>query len=249
MLKYTVTLAAVAGLVFALSGSASAALEGQLGILDATTLAGNNPATGSPWELGDQYHLAFITSSGRDATSATITVYDTFVQGVADGGSSIVATAGAVSWKAMASTPTVEAKAHLGVATGTGFATFNLHSVKLADDYPDLLDQSPTWTRPFDVVLTIDETGADLSDRRTYTGSTGTLTAYTDNEMGAADNTVGIGKLIGEGGIWACGDTTADTSINPMFAMSEPLEIVPEPATAALLLIGAPLLALRRRRR
>ena len=62
--KYVLALAVVALAVFATPPQAGA-LEGQLGILTPGTLAGNNPATGAPWAVGDNYRFAFITSEKR----------------------------------------------------------------------------------------------------------------------------------------------------------------------------------------
>ena len=49
-------------------------------------IALSDPVTLVPTDLnaGETYHLVFITSTVRDATSADITVYDAFVQAAAD---------------------------------------------------------------------------------------------------------------------------------------------------------------------
>jgi hypothetical protein len=53
---------------------------GQLGILDLTANDGLNPATGNPWEIGDTYHLIFITDETTEATETEIEFYNQFVQ-------------------------------------------------------------------------------------------------------------------------------------------------------------------------
>jgi VCBS repeat-containing protein len=59
-------------------------LAGQLGVLDPTAANGGiNPETGQPWQEGDTYHLAFVTSGTRDATDPDIQTYHDFVQGAA----------------------------------------------------------------------------------------------------------------------------------------------------------------------
>ena len=63
-------------------------------------------------EPGDQYRLIFTTSAKRDATSSNIEDYNNFVQSVADS-SPEVATWG-LEWKAIASTPTVDAVTNTG---------------------------------------------------------------------------------------------------------------------------------------
>ena len=105
---------AVAGLTIALlvltTTSANAALTGELGILDEAWFAANptNPGTSAPWQDGDTYHLAFVTSTTTNATSTDIGYYDAFVQAAADA-AGIGATTG-VTWYAIASTATVDAK-------------------------------------------------------------------------------------------------------------------------------------------
>jgi len=251
MLKKTIMFAAVAGLVLAPAPAARADLAGQLGILDATVLAGNNPATGNPWQIGDQYHLAFVTSTGRDATSTVIADYNAFVQSVADGGASIVKTGGAVSWKAMVSTygpPVVNAQDNLGVSGGGGCATFRLDSVMLAPDYDEMID---AVGKPFvsGTYLTVNEAGVDTGDGRVWTGTLHDLMAETGSRgpLGDADGTAANGKIVAEGGHWCC-DTWATSTVSRMYAMSQPLQIIPEPATVILIAVGVPFLLKRSRR-
>ena len=73
--------AVLAGLF--LADSTHAATIGELGILQGSANGGINPATGNPWQTGDQYRLAFVTSGTRNATSPDIADYDAFVQSAA----------------------------------------------------------------------------------------------------------------------------------------------------------------------
>ena len=77
-------LAAALAVVLMISSSASAVLVSQLGVLDLSANGGINPATGNPWQAGDTYRLAFVTSATRNATSTDINDYNSFVQGVAN---------------------------------------------------------------------------------------------------------------------------------------------------------------------
>jgi len=258
MLKKTILFAVVAGLVLALAPAAQGALTGQLGILDATVLAGNNPATGSPWELGDKYHLAFLTSTTHNAISDDISVYNAFVQGVADGGASIVKTAGAVNWKAICSVgvastdPTVaivDARTNTGTGSGVGFPSYRLDSEMLAEDYADLFNG-------LNVRLCVDEAGVEHGNQSVWTGSNNDCLVNQqylpvpgkNGPVGDPDGQARCGKTVDEGGNFAT-DNALTSGSKVFYAFSDPLQIVPEPASAALLLIGAPLLALRRRRR
>ena len=106
--KTVLTLAAVAMAVFA--GSAQA-LEGQLGILTPGALSGNNPATGAPWAVGDQYRLAFFTSATTTAESADIATYNAWVQGLANASTAYdIGADDGVTWKVIGSTSEVDAR-------------------------------------------------------------------------------------------------------------------------------------------
>ena len=75
--------------------------------LSAGTLAVNNPATGLPWQGNDFYRYVFVTSSQRNAASNNIADYNAFVQSVAQ---SLSLGLGAVGWKVIGSTGTVDAR-------------------------------------------------------------------------------------------------------------------------------------------
>ena len=57
---------------------------------------------------GDQYRLAFVTSTTRDATSTDIADYNTFVLGVANSSAALAALS--TTWKAIGSTATADAR-------------------------------------------------------------------------------------------------------------------------------------------
>jgi len=139
-IRTVLTLAAVAMAVFA--GSAQAGpLEGQLGLLDLTkdygAGAGSNPATENPWASGDPYHLIYVTSTLRDATSTDINDYNAFVQADADA-EGIGATRG-VNWSVLGSTATVNATDNVAI-TGPVFGIYDSKYVALdAADFWDLV--------------------------------------------------------------------------------------------------------------
>ena len=110
MFKKMISIVAVAGLVLALATAAQADLVGQLGVLDEAWFAANptNPGTSAPWQAGDTYHLAFVTLGTRNGISADIGDYNTFVQGAADAAG--IGVTESVTWKAIGSTATVDAK-------------------------------------------------------------------------------------------------------------------------------------------
>ena len=59
---------------------------------------------------GDTYHLVFVTSTTRNATSTNIADYDAFVNNVADLASN--AQLGDINWKVIGSTSSVDAVNH-----------------------------------------------------------------------------------------------------------------------------------------
>ena len=68
MKKNNYTLSVLAGLALTV-GSANAALVGELGVMQPTADGGINPQTGLAWAAGDQYRLAFYTSTTRNSAS------------------------------------------------------------------------------------------------------------------------------------------------------------------------------------
>ncbi|MFK7910926.1 MAG: Ig-like domain-containing protein, partial [Akkermansiaceae bacterium] len=110
-------------------------LAGELGILDPTSANGGiNPATGVPWAEGDRYHLAFVTSGTRNATSGDIADYHAFVQAAA-----AAAGMGGATWYCVGQSyndPSRDVNAP-PMTTSTSIILAD-GVTKLADDGPDL---------------------------------------------------------------------------------------------------------------
>jgi autotransporter-associated beta strand protein len=124
--RMVLVLSAVVGLVLALSGSAQAVV----------ILVGDDPTTGNTWELGATYHLAFVTSGTRDATSPDIADYQSFVQTAAD-----AAGLGGVTWQAILQTYNDPDRNTNAPAMNTSVPIFFVDGVtKLADNGADLAD-------------------------------------------------------------------------------------------------------------
>ena len=109
---------------------------------------GGDPAMGSVpqgWALlppgldaGDKFRLLFITSGSRNATSADIADYNSFVQNAAAAGHAAVRGYSA-GFRALASTGAVDARDNTAT-TGTGVPIYWLNGNKIADNYADLYD-------------------------------------------------------------------------------------------------------------
>ncbi|PQJ27621.1 hypothetical protein [Rubritalea profundi] len=145
---------------------AFANLVGELGILNLTANGGINPNTGNPWQVGDQYRLAFHTvgSTGtRNATSNDPADYNTYVTAEAHANATLVGT----TWKAMVSvnlnsstTEALSAKvnvkdntdtADLSGGSGIGGAGFPVYAIDgttcIARNNADIWNG---WSNPFD---------------------------------------------------------------------------------------------------
>ena len=95
-----------------------------------------------PTELGagDSFRLLFIPTIGRDASSADIEVYNTWVQARAAAGHADIQ-AYSDTFRMLGSTEAVDARDNTST-TGAGFPIYWLNGAKVADDYADLYDGS-----------------------------------------------------------------------------------------------------------
>jgi len=232
--RIVLTLAAVAMAIVA--GPAQAGtLEGELGILTPGTLAGNNPATGAPWAVGDTYRFAFFTSAKTTAESADIATYNTWVQGLANATTAydIGADDGA-TWKAIGSTATVDARDNTSTnpTVETGHAIFLLDgSTLIASDYADL------WDGEIQNIIDLTEQGT-VSAHWPFTGT------YTDGTSVTGKPTsfspLGGGSDINQGNssnvtqwIWRTWTSAPVTQELQMYALSDPLVILSDPELAS----------------
>ena len=160
----TVKLWFVAVCGVAMLGVAHAELSCELGILTAATLEGNNPATGEPWQVGDQYRLVFISSTSVDPKNEAandIAYWNDAIQAIANSATSNDLSS--VSWKIIGSTESVDARDNTSTnpnVDGTGHAIFPMDgSSAFENNFEDLWDgvapQNNVW---------FDENGVALDD-------------------------------------------------------------------------------------
>ncbi len=201
--------------------------KGELGALKPWANGGINPATGNPWEVGDQYRLAFFSSATTQATSTNITTYNAFVQGLAD-----AAGLGGGTWRIIGSTETVVARDNTGTnpgVDGTGVGIFLVDgATKIADSNNDL------WDGSLDAALYVDENGTPGTYSDVWTGSNadGTGLGVGGRNLGGSTNPpdskapkVRIGRPYVTGGQWMVVYNAGPTSSKPVYALSDPLTI------------------------
>ena len=226
----------------------SAGLVGQLGILDTS---GTNPATGQPWQVGDTYHLVFVTTNTTTATSTNIADYNTFVQSEANAsglGTALWGT-GAVNWFALGSTSSVNAIDN-AVITGPAFDIY--HSLNPGDSFTGsgflATDAADFWDFNFPPSAG-GNSGNPLSN---LTGGNNNVWTGT-GPGGVASSALGAGGSSRRHwtGWWNWGPAFAtqnNADSLPMVAISQQLTVMPEPSTGLLIGLGGLLALLRRRR-
>lgn len=247
-------LSAACALALFAAPQAHSQLAGALGILDLTDNGGINPNTNNAWAVGDTYHLAYVTTATRDASSTDIADYHAFVN--TDAGTQNVTNQngdtvnlGSVNWFAVASTATNDAIDNVSF-TGSVWDIYNMlndgaaaatNDGFLAADAADFWDfQFPPSTGNNSGNPIVDLSGGN---NNVWTGT---------GEGGTADSALGDGTASARQWTgwwnWAApfNESTNDTLL-PMLAVSEELTVVPE-SSAALLIGLAGLVLLRRRR-
>ncbi len=209
-------------------------------LLSVTSIASADIITQPPGlNVGDQYHLAFVTSAWATATSTNIADYNAFVTNAANAVPELVALN--TEWFVIGSTSTVSARENTGTDVSPGLPIFLLDASKLVDDYGDLWDATidvPLNRTEIDTVLQIDRT-------KVFTG-TGTWGAIDGLPLGNSPN-VTYGYAGFTNNEWIRAANIPASGVAHFYALSAPLTAIPEPATLSLLALGG--LALMRRKR
>ncbi len=217
-------------------------LAGELGVLDpANANGGVNPATGAAWQEGDQYRLAFHTSTKRDATSTDINDYNTFVNTVADGSVAFPSLGDGDKWKVLGSTATVSARQNTGTETNDGLPIFVLDGTTLiAKDSDDMwngfsdingnairintgdINTSPHYSPYLNEEGTGDTGAVHGVNVATGTNPGGTIRT----PLGGATVNWGSSNANRTGRVWVRWDSGDPTSQWSFYALSDPLALV-----------------------
>ena len=197
-------------------------------------------------EPGDQYRLIFTTSQKRDATSRNIEDYNNFVQSVAD--SSPEAALWGLDWKAIVSTPSVDAVDNTGTdwRVEDGVPIYRVDGTLAYEDNHDLwllerFDQAHSFP------LDLDEFGRQIMPGPidpSVVVFTGTNEIGTKAPIDIDIELRGLGGVVGRTG-WANGpdpgirfaaDGDSLTAEHHFYAMSTVITTVPEPESGTFLL-------------
>ena len=189
-------------------------------------------------EPGDQYRLAFVTTTSTTAESSDIETYNAFVQATAD-----AAPLGdwGLEWKAIASTETVSARDNTNTDFGIddeGLPIFLLDGTELVRNYSALWNAGTDFIfRTFDVNDIGERIQVGQGSVIVWTGTwidgrprTGTGPNMA-GALGAMNPWVGTGDG-GSAGWFAASNRPRDLELR-MYAMSEVLTAVPEPSGGA----------------
>ncbi len=224
-----------------------------LAVVGAPSAAHALPIT-TPTDLasGDQYRLAFVTSTTTAATSSSIAYYNDFVTAAANT-QPLLAGLG-TTWSAIASTFTANAITNTGtqwMPSSLGLPIYRLDgSTRVAANYMNL------WTGYLETALRVTEAGTDASNSYVWTG-TGQGGSAWQGGLGYTGPIFGkhaVGHNFFTSGLWIrfAGFGPAWSEAYPLYAISGVLTVptsdIPEPGTLGLFGVGLAIFAVARRR-
>ena len=189
---------------------------------------------------GDEYRLIFATSGLIDATESNISVYDAHI----NNNLSAELLALGTTWKALASTATVDARVHTSTdftVNPTGVPIYNLGDQIIADTYSDLWDGTIDNNTNFDqngnpVPKPVSDTafvwtGSETNGLKMATSHLGTVGSA---QAGQADSTASS---------WLVASLGPSTLELPVYGISGILTVggataVPEPSGLSIMVLS-----------
>ncbi len=193
-------------------------------------------AQGAPYpsdlQPGARFRILFVTEAARDGTSADIADYDAFVRAEADASPSLSLLA--TNWRAVASTPTVDAKVHTGTDDGSNdIPIYRPDGVRINDGYADL------WNRYVARLAAPEVTSLGARSRydRVWSGSSVWGLVGTD-PLGAATGLARAGIPQATIYTWITANNLPQTHRYPLFGISD-VVVVPHTASETVRL-GSP---------
>lgn len=182
--------------------------------------------------LGDQYHLVFVTSGTRNATSSSLSDYNSFVQSQAQSSSLALPTA---TWKAIASTQTENAIMNVGSTSGPVYLVDA--STVVSNSIANLFDGSNLLAP----INTTQNGNVVSSFNYTWTG-TAPGGVSSDNPLGSTEPQRGDLRAT-DGQLWlTANNSLLSSSGQPFYAISGPITVTslnPLPGIWSLVKWGA----------
>jgi len=186
-----------------------------------------------------QYEIAFVTSGGTHASSSDIANYNSFVSTQALSGSGYLSdfVPNGTTWNAIISTATVAASGNA-----------NNQVIPVFDTQGDLVTSNNLYSAALQHTIAYDQLGMTHIQSYAWTGSMLDGSPQPGYTAGSADVYLGRIDSIPD---WNTGaSTSSQGGLYPLYALSSPINDVPEPATLSLLgtaLLGLGVAYLRRR--
>jgi hypothetical protein len=180
-------------------------------------------ATPPGLQAGDRFQLLFVTRDVRDADSSDIADFNAFVNSVADS-AGIGPAAADVHWFVVASTADVDARDNALVQA----PVYNMQGELLAADYADMWDGALAHAVNYD-----EQRAAILPFHFVWTGSRSDGTGFPGRELGGFP-TVESADLKRSDPGWIANSNGSPLVELHLYALSEPLFVVPEPSTLAI---------------
>ena len=190
---------------------------------------------------GDQYRLAFVSTTIRDATSTDIGDYNDHVQAAADAIPALFDLG--ATWTAIGSTATIDARDNTGTnPSSAGVPIYLLNGMRIADTNSDL------WDGSIDNAFNIFEDGSTIGSQTIWTGTGSTGIAFAGFVLGDVSGSSATGRTIATDGTWVQATNDDSTTGRRVFAISSELTVVPLPGAFILFGSGLVCLAVLRRR-
>lgn len=193
--------------------------------------------------VGDTYHLIFVSSTTRNATSPNVSDYDAHVQAAADAaGIGTGSAIGDLTWSAIVSTPTISAADHINV-TGS---VYSLDDTFIAAGESDLFDFSLAAAVNLTELM---QSATDIA----WTGTNGDGTSAGSGVLGSLTQDLSIVGEIGmTNGRWLRAFFRNQAESHAIYGISQELTVgpnptIPEPVSATVWFVLA-ILAVRVRR-
>ena len=183
---------------------------------------------------GQQYRLAFVTSTTRNAVTADISGYNSFVDALGD---SVIAS----DWKAIASTSAIDARDNTGTLPSTAGGALGVPIFLLSDTLV-AISNDDLWNGPIPTTFSITETGHPSGAVTPWTGTASDGTEDVGLGLGSFPNAT-LGSTSSVTLTWVDATTEATPTEHPFYALSDVLTIPPAvPALPALSWAGQLLL-------